>query len=200
VLNSFCVLKLKYETFHHQAKQIDRLIDDHIRLTGTHFIPQEELERLILKNFPALYVKDAGWHKIVFGIHGVDKKIVLKVGTKRNIENDHLAYKRVPKSVRHQLFARIFWHTKYCLLQEYGYSAQVTQEELTHLRKIVYRYGIVDVKTENLKKINGQLKIIDVNVAPFPLPTVWKMVDETKPKLPKRLTLFIKKLTKSLLD
>ncbi len=191
---------MKYKKFHHQAKQIDRLIDDHVRLTGTYFVPQEQLKKLILENFPDLYVKDVGWHKIVFGIHGVDKKTVLKIGTKKIIENDHRAYKRVPESMRHQLFARIFWHTKYCLLQEYGFSVHVTQEELMHLRKIVYRYNIFDVKEENLKRINGQLKIIDVNVAPFPLPTVWKMVDETKPKLPKRLTLFIKKLTRPLFD
>jgi hypothetical protein len=194
------VLTLKYETFHHQAKQIDHLIDEHIRLTGTLFIEQEELKKLILNTFPEFYVKDVGWHKIVLGIRGVDKKIVLKVGTKKIIENDHRAYKLFPENMRHQLFARIFWHTKYCLLQEYGFSAHVTQEELTHLRKIVYKYGIFDVKEENLKRINGKLKIIDVNVAPFPLPAVWKMVDETKPKLPKRLMMFIKKLTKPLYD
>ncbi len=191
---------MKYETIHHQAKQIDRLIDDYIRLRGSVLIPQVELKNLLLKDFPNLYVKDVGWHKMVFGVRGFDKKMVLKVGTKKIIENDHRAYKRVPESVRHQLFARIFWHTKYCLLQEYGFSAHVTQEELAHLRGIMYGYGIFDVKADNLKRINGQLKIIDVNVAPFPLPTVWKMVDETKPKLPKRLTLFIKKLTKPLYD
>ena len=80
-----------------------------------------------------------------------DQKIVLKVGPKNSIENDHRAYKRVPESMRHKLFARIFWHTKYCLLQEYGFPAHVTQEELTQLRRVVYRYGIFDVKAENVK-------------------------------------------------
>ena len=164
--------------------------------TGSTVIPQEQLRKLILKDFPELYTKDFGWHKIVFGIRGFDKEIVLKVGARKIIENDHHAYKRVPENLRHQLFARIFWHTKYCLLQEYGFSARVTQEDLTHLRATVYRYGVFDVKAENLKRINGQLKIIDVNVAPFPLPTVWKMIDEAKPKMPKRLMLFIKKLSK----
>jgi hypothetical protein len=60
---------------------------------------------------------------------------------------------------------------------------------------MVYKYGISDIKAENLKRIDGDLKIIDANVTPFPLPTVWKMVDEAKPKLPNRLMLFIKKLT-----
>ena len=125
---------------------------------GTSVIPQEQLKSIVLKNFPDLYVTNVGWHKIVFGIHSIDQKIVLKVGSKNSIENDHRAYKRVPENMRHKLFARIFWHTKYCLLQEYGFPAQVTQEELTHLRRIVYRYGIFDVKAENLKRIDGELE------------------------------------------
>jgi hypothetical protein len=176
------------------------LIDGYIHLRGSFLIPQNELKNLILKNFPNLYVTDFGWHKIVFGIHLTDQKIVLKVGAKKSIENDHRAYKRVPESLRHQLFARIFWHTKYCLLQEYGFPARVSPEELTNLRRIAYKYGIFDVKADNLKRIDGELKIIDANVTPFPLPTVWKMVDEAKPRLPKKLILSIKKATKLLYD
>jgi len=167
---------------------------------GTSVIPQEELKKLILKNFPDLYVENFGWHKIVFGIRSIDQKIVLKVGTKKSIENDHRAYKRVPESMRHQLFARIFWHTKYCLLQEYGFPAHVTEEELASLRQVVYRYGIFDVKADNLKKIDGQLKIIDANVTSIPIPIVLRKVDEVKPKLPKRLVLFAKKITRLLND
>ena len=176
------------------------MIDHHLNSRGSLFIPQEELKNLILKNFPDLSLTDVGWHKIVFSIQLTDRKIVLKVGPKKSIENDHRAYKRVPENMRHKLFARIFWHTKYCLLQEYGFPAHVTTEELSNLRRILYKYGIFDVKADNLKRIDGQIKIIDVNVAPFPLPAIWKMVDETKPKLPKRLMLFIKKLTKPLYD
>lgn len=191
---------MKFKILHHKATQIDHLIDHYMRSRGSLFIPHEELKSLILKNYPDLYVKDLGWHKIVFGINSTDQKIVLKVGAKKSIENDHRAYKRVPENQRHQLFARIFWHTKYCLLQEFGAPANVTQKELDNLRRTVYKYGIFDIKADNLKLIDGELKIIDANVTPFPLPTVWKMVDEAKPKLPKRLILFIKKLTKTFYD
>jgi hypothetical protein len=191
---------LKYKTLHHTARQIDHLIDNYIHSRGSSFIPQDELKNLIQKNFPDLYLKDSGWHKIVFGIHSIDQKIVLKVGTKTSIEKDHRAYKRVPESKRHQLFARIFWHTKYCLLQEYGSPTNSTQKELDSLRQLVYKYGISDIKSDNLKRIDGKLKIIDANVTLFPLPTVWKMVDEAKPKLPKRLILFTKKISRLLYD
>lgn len=191
---------MNYKTFHNTAKQIDQLIDDYMLSSGTSIIPQEELKKIILKEVPDLYVTNVGWHKIVFGIHSIDKKIVLKVGPKNSIENDHRAYKRVPENMRHKLFAKIFWHTKYCLLQEYGFPAHVTQEELTRLRQIVNRYGIFDVKAENVKCIDEKLKIIDANVAIIPIPFVLRKIDEVKPKLPKKLTLFFKTITKMLFE
>ena len=74
------------------------------------------------------------------------------------------------------------------------------QEELTRLRRIVYRYGIFDIKAENLKRIDGELKIIDANVTSIPIPFVLRKIDEVKPKLPKKLTLFFKTITKTLFE
>ena len=59
-----------------------------MHLSGSPVIQQPQLKELVLKNFPDLYVRDVGWHKIVFGIHSADQKIVLKIGTKKSIEND----------------------------------------------------------------------------------------------------------------
>jgi hypothetical protein len=191
---------LKYKPLYHSARQIDHLIDRYLHSSGTSVFQQEQLKSLILKNFPDLYLKNVGWHKIVFGIHSIDQKIVFKVGPKESIENDHRAYKRVPENIRHKLFAKIFWHTKYCLLQEYGFPARVTQEELNRLRQIVNRYRIFDVKAENVKCINEKLKIIDANVASIPIPFVLRKIDEVKPKLPKKLTLFFKTITKMLFE
>ncbi len=191
---------MKYKQLYDKARQIDHLVDHYMYSNRTSVISQEELKTLVLKDFSDLYVKNFGWHKIVFGIHSLDQEIVLKVGAKKSIESDHRAYKRVPENQRHQLFAKIFWHTKYCLLQQYGSPAKVSQKELDKLRGIGYKYGIFDIKADNLMRIDGKLKIIDANITPFPLPTVWKMIDETKPKLPKRLMLFTKKVTRLLYD
>ncbi len=103
---------MKYKPLHDKARQIDRLVDHFMHSNGTSVISQEELKTLVLKDFSDLYVKNFGWHKIVFSIHSFDQEIVLKVGAKKSIENDHRAYKRVPENQRHQLFAKIFWHTK----------------------------------------------------------------------------------------
>ncbi len=167
---------------------------------STSGVPLDQLKRLILKNNPDLYFANVGWHKIVFGIHSLDQEIVLKVGPKNSIEIDHRAYKRVPESIRHKVFARIFWHTKYCLLQEYGFPARVTKEELTRLRRVVSRYGVFDVKAENLRMVKGELKIIDANVTSIPIPFVLRKADELKPMLPKSLVLLLKTITRTLFE
>ncbi len=187
---------MKYRELHHQAKHIDRLIDAELHARGGLFLAQEQLKMIILKNYAEFYVESSGWHKVVFGNSAIDHKVVLKVGPKKSIELDHRAYKRVPERVRHRFFARIFWHTKYCLLQEYGIKANVTKEQLTCVRQAIYKYGIFDVKADNLRWVEGELKVIDANVTRVPLPTVLRKIDEIKPKIPKKLNLLIKKITK----
>ncbi len=189
---------LQYKQLHHQAKHIDRLIDSTLGASGPLNAPQEQLIALITHAYPNLYVESCGWHKIVFRSSNVDHCVVLKVGPKRSIENDHRAYKLVPHPIRYQLFATIFWHTKYCLLQEYGYPTTVSAEQLRRIRQVVYKFGIFDVKADNIRNIDGALKIVDANATIVPLPTVLRKIDEIKPKLPKKLELLAKKITKRL--
>ena len=186
---------MQYQSLHHQAKHIDHLLDENIRLRGTLFLTREELEAVILGACPDFYVESFGWHKTVFGVKGLERKVVLKVGPKKSVENDHRAYKRVPENMRHQVFAKIFWHTKYCLLQEYGYPVHVTELQLQRLRREVNRYGIFDVKAQNLRAIDGAVKIIDANSTRIPLPTMLRKIDEIKPKLPKKLVSTLRKIT-----
>ena len=77
--------------------------------------------------------------------------MALKVGKSESIERDHEAYKQMPPSVRHAYFARLFWHTKYCLLQEYGVEADVPAQDLAQLRAIAYQYGLLDITCDNIK-------------------------------------------------
>jgi hypothetical protein len=191
----FAEITLKYSNLHHQAKHIDHLIDHTLHVRGTLFLQREDLKNLVLSNFPDFYMVSFGWHKIVFGIRSLGEKLVLKVGSKRSIENDHRAYKRLPEGIRHKLFARIFWHTKYCLLQEYGFPAHVTNQQLDYVRGVVYRYGVYDIKAANLKAIDGKLKIIDANATTFTLPAILRIVDTKKSKFPKKLVSLTRKIT-----
>jgi len=190
---------MKYKKLHHVAKRIDHLIDHHLRKSRSAFPPQEDLKKIVESHFPDYFVENCGWHKIVFGNRQI-AQVVLKVGNRKSIEGDHRTYKRVPHEVQHRLFARIFWHTKYCLLQEYGSPVQVSPEELEVIRQEAYKYGIVDVKANNLRRIEGVIKIVDANLSPIPLPAVLRKLDEIKAKLPEWLTLLLKKLTKIIND
>lgn len=163
------------------------------------FLSTESIETLVTKNYPDFIVENCGWHKIVFRNRQIDHKVVLKIGPSRSIENDHQAYKRVPKSIRHAHFARMYWHTKYCLLQEFGETATVTDEQLRCVRQAVYKYGIFDIKAENLRWMDGELKIIDASATRVRLPVILRKLDEVKPKLPQKLDEIIKKFTKRLL-
>jgi hypothetical protein len=50
------------------------------------------------------------------------------------------------------------------------------------------------MKEENIRRINGELKIIISNLDSPPVPMLLR-VEEAKPKLPKRLIHFAKKIT-----
>jgi hypothetical protein len=188
---------VKYHELHHEAKHIDRLIDHELHHTGI-FPTQDRLAEIIAKNYPDFEVENCGWHKIVFRNRSFNHDVVIKIGPHKSIEADHSVYKAVPEDKRHRYFARIYWHTRYCLLQEYGVPVTATQEQLNCLRQAVYKYGVFDVKTENLSWINGELKIIDANVTRIPMPTILRKIDEIKPRLPKKLDELIKKVTKRL--
>ncbi|NLF89243.1 hypothetical protein GX563_10540 [Candidatus Bathyarchaeota archaeon] len=183
---------MKYRMLHHQAKHIDRLIDENRHAAKAAFLTSDQLKTIVTTVYPDFYMESCGWHKIVFRNRLANHKVVLKVGPQRSIEADHSAYKRIPHSIRHRVFARLFWHTKYCLLQEYGEAAQVNAQELNEIRRAVYRYGVFDIKAENIKRINGMLKIIDANVAAVPVPTLMSLMDRLKAKLPEKLDELLK--------
>jgi hypothetical protein len=77
---------------------------------------------------------------------------------------------------------------------------QVSPEELELIRQEAYKYGVVDVKANNLRRIEGVTKIVDANISPIPLPAVLRKFDEIKAKLPEWLILLFKKLTKIIND
>ncbi|MCW3999092.1 MAG: hypothetical protein NWE93_02505 [Candidatus Bathyarchaeota archaeon] len=191
---------MKYQELRGVARQIDHLIDHNLPPKTAGFISQSTLESLVTQSFPDFYVIAHGWHKTVFGTRSQDHRVVLKVGPQKSIENDHRAYRQVPHSLRHHLFARIFWHTKYCLLQEYGAPADITSQQLKELRDIVNRYGIFDVKADNLRVIGGEVKIIDANVTRLRLSRLLRVADEVKARFPQKLQLWIKKATRQLHD
>lgn len=180
--------KHAYESLHKDAKLVDHLIDAYRKNRNVSFIPQNELRDIIQKIFPDLFVESNGWHKAVFGVCYHEHELILKIGRKEDIEKDHRVYKHLPKDIRHAYFAKIFWHTKYCLLQEYGVEAYVPMGKLIQLRRIGTKHGIIDVTRNNIRSVNGDLKIIDANIMEGRLSRFWELVDSIKLFIPKRAT------------
>jgi hypothetical protein len=184
---------VKFKSLHAKAKHLDNLIDDFIKAEKTSFVPISTLQEIVPKIFPDCVMVNFGLHKVVFHLRHKSHELALKIGKPESIEVDHRAYKQLPGSLRHVYFAKVFWHTKYCLLQEYGVEAEVSDQELEQIRIIASDYGLLDITCDNIKKVNGTLKIIDASIAPPGLFSLWKIADIIKLKLPPSIRKAIRK-------
>lgn len=175
---------MKYESLHHRAKILDDLIDAYLDSRKTAFVPMNELQNIIPTIFSEAKMVSYGMHKMVFHLTYRQRDLALKIGKKDTIEADHQTYKQLPHPYRHVYFARIFWHTRYCLLQEFGVEVEVTPEELGQIRSIAGKFGLLDISCDNIRNVNGYLKIIDAGLAPQGLHGLYKAADFVMLRLP----------------
>ncbi|XHH10455.1 MAG: hypothetical protein ACFCUE_07455 [Candidatus Bathyarchaeia archaeon] len=152
-----------------------------------------ELQNIVPTVFSGAVMQSFGMHKLVFHIVYRKRDLALKIGKKDAIEDDHKAYKKLPHPYRHVYFARVFWHTKYCLLQEYGEEVEVSPQELSQLRSVANKFGLLDISCENIRNIDGYLKIIDAALAPDGLFGLYKAADYVMLRLPPPIRRVIKK-------
>ena len=184
---------MKFKTLHEKAKLLDDSIDEYIKTKNSSFVPMKNLEQNVLMIFPDARLSNFGLHKLVFRLRHKSHELALKIGKSEAIERDHEAYRQMPTSMRHVYFARVFWHTKYCLLQEYGVEADVSAEDLVQLRAIAGKYGLLDITCDNIRSVNGNLKIIDASIAPPGFFGLWKTADFIKLRLPPPIRRAIRK-------
>jgi len=175
---------VKFKNLHERAKMLDDLIDAYITSKNSVFVPMSELIALVPLIFPDTSMMSFGMHKLVFRVKYASEVLALKIGKEADIENDHTAYKQLPHPYRHVYFARVFWHTKYCLLQEYGVEVEVTSQELSQLRSIAGKFGLLDISCDNIRNIDGYLKIIDAGTAPEGFFGLYKAADFVMLRLP----------------
>ena len=175
---------MKFKTLHEKAKLLDDSIDEYIETKNSSFVPMKNLEKIVLRVFPDARLSDFGLHKLVFRLRHKSHELALKIGKPEAIERDHKTYRQMPTSMRHVYFARVFWHTKYCLLQEFGAETVVSMQALVQLRAIADKYGLLDITCDNIRSVNGNLKIIDASIAPPGLFSLWKTADFIKLRLP----------------
>jgi len=175
---------MRFKKIFEKAKFLDHLIDEYSDSRNIRFVPVEILSSLVVTVFPDAKRLGYGLHKIVFRLQHKTHMLVLKVGKAPDIELDHQAYNRLPHEIRHVYLAKIYWHTKYSLLQQYGLKTKLTEQELARIRLIAAKYGLFDVTCENIRIVDGNSKIIDTQIAPLGLFKLWHTSDSIKNKLP----------------
>ncbi|MCW4006459.1 MAG: hypothetical protein NWF04_07710 [Candidatus Bathyarchaeota archaeon] len=189
---------MQYRPLYRKAKSIDKLVDEYRRLRGGAFVSAQEITVIISKVFPDVSVQGEGWYKHAFLLCFENNALVLKIGQKTAVENDRRVYKRLPKRLRHDVFAQLFWHTKYCLLQEYGIKTNVSPQELNRFKQIGEKYGLLDVRAENIRQINGKLKLIDANLAPYRISKLAQLAEKIWFRMPKWLEKLVGKASSTL--
>ncbi len=183
---------MKFKSLHQKAKLLDDSIDAYIAAKGS-FLPMRQLQEKVVAAFPDAAMVNFGMHKLVFRLRHKSHDLALKVGKAQAVELDHRVYKQMPSNLRHVYLARVFWHTKYSILQEFGVEADVSRQQLLQLRALAGRYGLLDITCDNIRAVDGHLKIIDAGISPPGLYGLWKTADFINRRLPSPVSRIIRK-------
>jgi hypothetical protein len=103
--------------------------------------------------------------KTAYKVSSRTRELVLKAANRRSILRDLRAYRLLPRTLRNRYFAKVYWRTKYCLLQKYGSPGPVPPAGLARLKAVGKRYGLTDVREANIRKVGGVFKLVDANVS-----------------------------------
>ncbi|MDD5141404.1 MAG: hypothetical protein PHY43_14230 [Verrucomicrobiales bacterium] len=156
---------LRHALIHRKAKFIDQFVDKFKGFRRRSNFPHKEAGTIIHFLFPHSNYSGRGAFKTAHKISSRSRDLVLKTSQPKNIANDLKAYKRIPVNLRNRYFAKIYWRTKYCLLQKHGRKSPVPDEKLKKLKLVAKKHGLTDVRLDNIRKIDGHFKIIDANVS-----------------------------------
>lgn len=146
-----------------RAEIVDLIIDRYNRVRRRKNFPKKIVADVVGLMFPDSNFEGRGFFKEVHSVHSRARKLVLKLSHAKSTKRDWKVYHLLPEGIRNRYFARIYWHTKYCSLQKYGRKVRVPKQELKKLRMRVRRYGLNDIRADNVRKVEGHFKIVDAN-------------------------------------
>lgn len=155
---------MRHALINKKAKFIDKFIDEYKKVRNRTSFLHKEVAMIIHFLFPGSSYSGRGAFKTVHKVSSRARDLVLKTSNPRNIRNDERAYKRFPEKLRNRYFSKIYWRTKYCLLQKYGKGGKVPEKRMTQLKSVAKRYGLTDVRPANIRKVDGRFKIVDANI------------------------------------
>lgn len=148
-------------TIREKATLIDQFADSYNLSHKRKNFPQKLVGELVRLLFPGSSYLGHGAFKYAYRISSRKRDLVLKVGRASSISRDLRTYKRLPLNIRNRYFAKIYWRTKYTMLQKFGKNGNIHDEDLAKLRKVAKRHGLSDIGARNVKRIDGKFKIVD---------------------------------------
>lgn len=154
---------MRHASLRTRAEIVDLIIDRYNRVRGRKNFPKQIVAGVVSLMFPDSNFEGRGAFKEVHAVHSRTRKLVLKLSNAKSTRRDWSVYRRLPAGIRNRYFAKIYWHTKYCLLQKYGKKEPVPKHELRKLRTRVKQYGLKDIKADNVRRVEGHFKIVDAH-------------------------------------
>lgn len=154
---------MRHAKIHKKAVFLDSVIDAYKKARDRKSFPHEVVKQLLPLLFPHSSFKGKGWYKSVHKISTRTRDLVLKTGDSKYIRRDHRVFAGINGRGRNRDFAKIYWSTKYCMLQKYGKSRKVPQAELLRLREEARQRRLGDVREDNIRFMEGQFKIVDAS-------------------------------------
>lgn len=165
---------MRHALIRRKALLVDQFIDVYKHGRKRASFPHKAVGVMIPLLFPGSTLSGKGAFKTVHRVSSRERDLVLKTGNRGSMYNDHKAYRRVPSTLRNRYFAKVYWRTRYCLLQKYGTPGRVPPERMLKLKQIGRRYRLTDIREANIRKVEGVFKIVDANLSKRKRPLDYK--------------------------
>lgn len=154
---------MRHAKIHKKAVFLDSVIDAYKKARNRKNFPHEVVKQILPLLFPHSSYKGKGWYKSVHKVSTRTRDLVLKTGNAKSIRRDYRVFARINGRGRNRDFAKIYWSTKYCMLQKYGKSRKVPPSELSRLKAEARRRNLGDVRQDNIRFMEGRFKIVDAS-------------------------------------
>lgn len=156
---------VRHARIYKRALFIDQFVDAYQKVRRRRNFPHREVASIIQYLFPGCIYTGRGAFKTVHKVSSRARDLVLKTSNPKNIRSDWRAYRRLPPTIRNRYFVKIYWTTKYCLLQKYGRHADhIPPRRLKKLKAVTRAGGLTDVRLGNIRKVDGRFKIVDASL------------------------------------
>ena len=154
---------MRHAKIHKLAVFLDSVIDAYKKARGRKSFPHEVVKQLLPLLFPRSSYKGKGWYKSAHKISTRARDLVLKTADAKYIRRDYAIFSGISGRGRNRDFAKVYWATKYCMLQKYGKRRRVPHTELLRLRQEARKRHLGDVREDNIRFVEGGFKIVDAS-------------------------------------